>query len=160
MASSPLPFPFPPTTTSYRAGAIFKFEMCQSAPRHPVLEKMSEDKNFTGVCSVQSPPSLWTVWSTFRVHTNKWTWSHPQPLLHAHISEDTKHSSAIRSNIPSRWTCLKVYSGYKHCVVQTTMTPLGVVQLLQTNTHQQTSHSKHRLTQAFSDMARKGSILK
>ena len=36
MASSPLPFPFPPTTTSYRAGAIFKFEMCQSAPRHPV----------------------------------------------------------------------------------------------------------------------------
>ena len=38
MASSPLPFPFPPTTTSYRAGAIFKFEMCQSAPRHPVLE--------------------------------------------------------------------------------------------------------------------------
>jgi len=37
MASSPLPFPFPPTTTSYRAGAIFKFEMCQLAPRHPVL---------------------------------------------------------------------------------------------------------------------------
>ena len=36
MASSPLPFPFLPTTTSYRAGAIFKFEMCQSAPRHPV----------------------------------------------------------------------------------------------------------------------------
>ena len=36
MASSPLPFPFPPTTTSYRAGAIFKFEMCQLAPRHPV----------------------------------------------------------------------------------------------------------------------------
>ena len=36
MASSPLPFRFPPTTTSYRAGAIFKFEMCQSAPRHPV----------------------------------------------------------------------------------------------------------------------------
>jgi len=36
MASSPLPFLFPPTTTSYRAGAIFKFEMCQSAPRHPV----------------------------------------------------------------------------------------------------------------------------
>ena len=36
MASSPLPFPFPPTTTSCRAGAIFKFEMCQSAPRHPV----------------------------------------------------------------------------------------------------------------------------
>jgi len=38
MASSPLPFPLPPTTTSYRAGAIFKFEMCQSAPRHPVPE--------------------------------------------------------------------------------------------------------------------------
>ena len=37
MASSPLPFPFPPTTTSYRAGAIFKFEMCRSARRHPVL---------------------------------------------------------------------------------------------------------------------------
>jgi len=37
MASSPLPFFFPSTTTSYRAGAIFKFEMCQSAPRHPVL---------------------------------------------------------------------------------------------------------------------------
>jgi hypothetical protein len=36
MASSLLPFPFPPTTTSYRAGAIFKCEMCQSAPRHPV----------------------------------------------------------------------------------------------------------------------------
>jgi len=36
MASSPLPFPFPPNTTSYRAGAIFKFEMCQSAPSHPV----------------------------------------------------------------------------------------------------------------------------
>jgi hypothetical protein len=36
MTSPPLPFPFPPTTTSYRAGAIFKFEMCQSAPRHPV----------------------------------------------------------------------------------------------------------------------------
>ena len=36
MASSPLPFPFPPTTTSYRAGSTFKFEMCQSAPRHPV----------------------------------------------------------------------------------------------------------------------------
>jgi len=35
MASS-LPFPFPPTSTSYRAGAIFKFEMCQSTPRHPV----------------------------------------------------------------------------------------------------------------------------
>ena len=27
MASSPLPFPFAPTKTSYRAGAIFKFEM-------------------------------------------------------------------------------------------------------------------------------------
>jgi len=40
MASSPLPFPFPPTTTSYRAGAIFKFEMCQSAPRHPVLREI------------------------------------------------------------------------------------------------------------------------
>ena len=37
MASSPVPFPFPPTTTSYRAGAMFKFEMCQSAPRHPVV---------------------------------------------------------------------------------------------------------------------------
>ena len=36
MASSPLTFPFPPTTTSYRVGAIFKFEMCQSTPRHPV----------------------------------------------------------------------------------------------------------------------------
>ena len=36
MAFSPLPFPFPPTTTSYRAGAIFKFEMCQCASRHPV----------------------------------------------------------------------------------------------------------------------------
>jgi len=36
MASSPLPFLFPPTMTSYRAGAIFKFEMCQSASRHPV----------------------------------------------------------------------------------------------------------------------------
>jgi len=36
MASSLLPFPFPPTATSYRAGAIFKFEMCQSALRHPV----------------------------------------------------------------------------------------------------------------------------
>jgi len=36
MASSPLPLLFPPTTTSYRAGAIFKFEMCQLAPRHPV----------------------------------------------------------------------------------------------------------------------------
>ena len=36
MASSPLPFLFPPTTTSYRAGAIIKFEMCQLAPRHPV----------------------------------------------------------------------------------------------------------------------------
>lgn len=36
MVSSPLPFPFPPTTTNYRASAIFKFEMCQSAPRHPV----------------------------------------------------------------------------------------------------------------------------
>jgi len=36
MASSPLPFPFPPTTTSYRAGAVFKFEMCQSALRHSV----------------------------------------------------------------------------------------------------------------------------
>ena len=36
MVSSPLPFPFLPTTTSYRASAIFKFEMCQSAPRHPV----------------------------------------------------------------------------------------------------------------------------
>ena len=28
--------PLPPTTTSYRADAIFQFEMCQSAPRHPV----------------------------------------------------------------------------------------------------------------------------
>ena len=37
MASSPLSFPFSPTTTSYRAGAIFKFEMCQSAPPHPVF---------------------------------------------------------------------------------------------------------------------------
>ena len=34
--SSPLPFPFPSTTTSYRAGVMFKFELCQSAPRHPV----------------------------------------------------------------------------------------------------------------------------
>ena len=39
MASSPLPFLFPPTTTSYRAGAIFKFEMCQSAARHPVHKR-------------------------------------------------------------------------------------------------------------------------
>ena len=37
MASSPLPFTFLPTTTSYRAGAIFKFEMCHSAPRHSVF---------------------------------------------------------------------------------------------------------------------------
>jgi hypothetical protein len=36
-ASCPLPFPFPPTATSYRACTIFKFEMCQSAPRHPVF---------------------------------------------------------------------------------------------------------------------------
>jgi hypothetical protein len=36
MVSSALPLPFTPTTTSCRAGAIFKFEMCQSAPRHPV----------------------------------------------------------------------------------------------------------------------------
>jgi len=44
MASSSPPFPFPPTTTSYRAGAIFKFEMCQSAPRHPVhREFLSEN---------------------------------------------------------------------------------------------------------------------
>ena len=28
--------PFPPNTTIYRAGAIFKFEFCQSAPHHPV----------------------------------------------------------------------------------------------------------------------------
>jgi len=41
MASSPLPFLFSPTTTSYRAGAIFKFEMCQSAPRHPVYSQES-----------------------------------------------------------------------------------------------------------------------
>jgi len=39
MASSPLPFPFLPTTTSYRTGAIFKFEMSQSALRHPVHPK-------------------------------------------------------------------------------------------------------------------------
>ena len=49
MASSPLPFPFPPTTTSYRAGAIFKFEMCQSARRHLVyindLSKSVSDKS-------------------------------------------------------------------------------------------------------------------
>jgi len=38
MASSPLPVPFPPTTASYCAGTIFKFEMCQSAPRHPVFK--------------------------------------------------------------------------------------------------------------------------
>jgi len=38
MASSPLLIPLPPTMTSYRAGAIFKFEMCQSAPRHPVQQ--------------------------------------------------------------------------------------------------------------------------
>jgi len=44
MASSPLPFPFPPTTTSYRAGAIFKFEMCQSAPHHPVEHHSSSAK--------------------------------------------------------------------------------------------------------------------
>jgi hypothetical protein len=37
MASSPLPFPFSPTTTSYRADAILKFAMCQSAPCHPAV---------------------------------------------------------------------------------------------------------------------------
>ena len=37
MASYSLPFSFPPTTTSYRADVIFKFEICQSAPCHPVL---------------------------------------------------------------------------------------------------------------------------
>jgi hypothetical protein len=31
-----LPFPLPPTSTSYHAGAIFKCEMCQSAQHHPV----------------------------------------------------------------------------------------------------------------------------
>ena len=36
MASSPLLFPFPPTTKSYHASTIFKFSMCQSAPCHPV----------------------------------------------------------------------------------------------------------------------------
>ena len=36
IVSSPLPFPLLPTTKSYCAGAIFKFEMCQSALRHPV----------------------------------------------------------------------------------------------------------------------------
>jgi len=61
-----------------------------------VLEEMIEAKNFTKVCSVQYPPPNWTAWSTFRIHTSKWTWSHPQPSFHAHISEDTKHSSTIR----------------------------------------------------------------
>jgi len=37
MSSSPLPFPFSPTTTSYRADAILKFAMCQSAPCHPAV---------------------------------------------------------------------------------------------------------------------------
>ena len=45
MASSPLPFLFTPTTTSYRAGAIFKFEMCQSVPRHPVLGAQTNKKS-------------------------------------------------------------------------------------------------------------------
>jgi len=43
MASSSLQFSFPPNKTSYRAGVIFKFEMCQSAPRQPVLR--STDKH-------------------------------------------------------------------------------------------------------------------
>ena len=42
MASSPLPLRFLPTTTSYRAGAIFKFEMCQWVPRHPVFWPLSK----------------------------------------------------------------------------------------------------------------------
>jgi len=37
MASSPLPFP-------YRAGTILKFEMCQSAPRHPVHGSTKSDQ--------------------------------------------------------------------------------------------------------------------
>ena len=36
MASFLLLFPLLPTTTSYRTGTIFQFEMCQLAPRHPV----------------------------------------------------------------------------------------------------------------------------
>ena len=48
MASSPLLFLLPPTKTSYRAGAIFKFEMCQSAPRHPVYV-------WFGICSRENP---------------------------------------------------------------------------------------------------------
>ena len=53
MASSPLLFPFPPTTTSYRAGAIFNFEMCQSAPRHPVLH--NGDGTIQSYCLCVSP---------------------------------------------------------------------------------------------------------
>ena len=37
MASSPLPFTFPPTTTSYRVGAILKLAMCLAAPCHTAV---------------------------------------------------------------------------------------------------------------------------
>ena len=42
MVSSSLPFPFPPTMTSYRAGAIFKCEMCRSVSRHTVYCRISK----------------------------------------------------------------------------------------------------------------------
>jgi len=52
MASSPLPFLFPPTKTSYRSSAIFKFEMCQSAPRHPVLNGINSLDRWRCCCDV------------------------------------------------------------------------------------------------------------
>jgi len=79
MASSPLPFTFTPTMTSYRAGAIFKFEMGQSAPRHPVhsFTIIFYKKNTTPTRALDFCPSfgylLLVIVSTLRVTARFWS---------------------------------------------------------------------------------------
>ena len=61
MTSSPLLFPLLPTTTSYRAGAIFQFEMCQSAPRHPTLCWIPENCNLNTHCHAWMMIVIWQL---------------------------------------------------------------------------------------------------
>jgi len=59
MASSPLPSPFPPTTTSYRAGAILNFAMCHSASCHPVVVRNAVNEAFVRSLTVSLSRLQW-----------------------------------------------------------------------------------------------------
>jgi len=103
-----------------------------------ILKEMSEDKNFTEVCSMQNPPPRRTVWSTFRVHTSKWI-DLTHSLHSMHIFQKAKNLLQLSGQITLQGGRAWRYTAVRNTIFRRQRWPLWEL----FSCREQTCSSKH-----------------